>query len=239
MMCLNKVLVLDLKKNKSAEVWPRGMVRLVNSCLGYLVAYPKMRHTDIRPTSSLTTSPCYSRACIRISRIHLPLFWALLTREATLCCAQTGCMRTPARPQSYVSLFRVQHRHPPLPEKPAPITPVPSAARSTARSPSSASLLTASPCRVGRRGGGREGRRRPAGCPSRWAAPGGRGCAARPPRLYIAAVPGAARQGRTKWRPPTRRARGRPSCRSCWSGTPTWPPSSRTSSAGMLCFTTA
>lgn len=156
-MCLNKVLVLDLKKNKSAEVWPRGMVRLVNSCLGYLVAYPKMRHTDIRPTSSLTTSPYYSRACIRISRIHLPLFWALLTREATLCCAQTGCMRTPARPQSYVSLFRVQHRHPPLPEKPAPITPVPSATRSTARSRSSASLLTASPCRVGRRGGGREG----------------------------------------------------------------------------------
>lgn len=51
-------------------------------------------------------------------------------------------------------------------------------------------------------------------------------------RLYIAAVPAAARPGRTKWRRPVRRARGRPSWPSCWSGTPTWPPSSRTSSAG-------
>lgn len=128
-MCLNKVLMLDLKKNKSAEVWPRGRVRLVNSCLGYLVAYPKMSHTDTGPTRSLTTPPSYSPACIRISQIHhLPLFRALLPPPWHHFAAHRRCTSAPARPQGSYH-------------------PVPSAASSTTRSPPSASLLAASPFR--------------------------------------------------------------------------------------------
>nr|XP_027305124.1 1,4-alpha-glucan-branching enzyme isoform X1 [Anas platyrhynchos] len=87
-----------------------------------------MSHTDTGPTSSLTTSPCCSPACTRISRTHLPVSRALLPPPRHRFAVHRRCVSAPARPQS-------SHH------------PVPSAARSTAGSPPSASLLAASPFR--------------------------------------------------------------------------------------------